>query len=70
MGPRDHPGCAVQSHYTAQGGPQGLVSSGGEEVRGPVTEAYRERTQSLAMLGMLGSHQPQMVCGPGKKQDG
>ncbi len=40
VGPRNHPGCAVQSHYTAKGGPQGLVSSRGEEVRGPVTDTY------------------------------
>lgn len=69
MGPRDHPGCAVQAGHTAQGRPQDLVSRRGEEVRGPVADTCRKKTQWVSQSRMPGCHCPQMICGPGKTQD-
>lgn len=50
MGPRDHPGCAVQAGHTAQGRPQDLVSRRGEEVRGPVADTCRKKTQWVSQV--------------------
>lgn len=66
MGPRDHRGCAVQSDRTAQGRPQDLVSRWGEEVKGPVADSYRKRTQWLAVPTLPASCCPQMLWGPEK----
>lgn len=69
MGSRDHPGCAVQAGHTAQGRPQDLVSRRGEEVRGPVADTCRKKTQWVSQSRMPGCHCPQMIRGPGKTQD-